>query len=89
MSFLKKLFGKGPKPVMAKSRYIGYDDVKYNPYSVKKKAGAGITIRSLEELDDKLANLTPEQKKEMKKQAVNLAQKLNKGRFLQDAFRSL
>lgn len=44
MSFLKKLFGKGPKPVMAKSRYIGYDDVKYNPYSVKKKAGAGITM---------------------------------------------
>lgn len=47
-----------------------------------EKAGAGITISSLEELDDKLANLTPEQKKEMKKQAVNLAQKLNKGGFL-------
>ena len=47
-----------------------------------EEAGAGITIRSLEELDDKLANLTPEQKKEMKKQAVNLAQKLNKGGFL-------
>lgn len=54
-----------------------------------EEAGAGITIGSLEELDDKLANLTPEQKKEMKKQAVNLAQKLNKGRFLQDSFRSL
>ena len=54
-----------------------------------EEAGAGITIRSLEELDDKLANLTPEQKKEMKKQAVNLAQKLNKGGFLQDSFRSL
>jgi len=44
LSFLKELFGRGPKPVMAKSRYIGYDDVKYNPYSVKKKAGAGITM---------------------------------------------
>ena len=54
-----------------------------------EEAGAGITISSLEELDDKLANLTPEQKKEMKKQAVNLAQKLNKGGFLQDSFRSL
>lgn len=54
-----------------------------------EEAGAGITIRSLKELDGKLANLTPEQKKEMKKQAVNLAQKLNKGRFLQDSFRSL
>ena len=47
-----------------------------------EEAGAGITISSLEELDDKLANLTTEQKKEMKKQAVNLAQKLNKGSFL-------
>ena len=47
-----------------------------------EEAGAGITIGSLEELDDKLANLTLEQKKEMKKQAVNLAQKLNKGSFL-------
>ena len=28
------------------------------------------------------SNLTTEQKKEMKKQAVNLAQKLNKGSFL-------
>ena len=54
-----------------------------------EEAGAGITISSLKELDGKLANLTPEQKKEMKKQAVNLAQKLNKGRFLQDSFRSL
>lgn len=54
-----------------------------------EEAGAGITIRSLKELDGKLANLTPEQKKEMKKQAVNLAQKLNKGGFLQDSFRSL
>ena len=54
-----------------------------------EEAGAGITISSLEELDGKLANLTPEQKKEMKKQAVNLAQKLNKGGFLQDSFRSL
>ena len=54
-----------------------------------EEAGAGITISSLEELDDKLANLTPEQEKEMKKQAVNLAQKLNKGGFLQDSFRSL
>ena len=47
-----------------------------------EEAGAGITIGSLEELDDKLANLTTKQKKEMKKQAVNLAQKLNKGGFL-------
>ena len=47
-----------------------------------EEAGAGITISSLEELDDRLANLTTEQKKEMKKQAVNLAQKLNKGSFL-------
>ena len=54
-----------------------------------EEAGAGITISSLEELDGKLAYLTPEQKKEMKKQAVNLAQKLNKGGFLQDSFRSL
>lgn len=54
-----------------------------------EEAGAGITISSLKELDGKLANLTPEQKKEMKKQAVNLAQKLNKGGFLQDSFRSL
>ena len=54
-----------------------------------EEAGAGITISSLEELDGKLANLTPEQEKEMKKQAVNLAQKLNKGGFLQDSFRSL
>ena len=47
-----------------------------------EEAGAGITISSLEELNDKLANLTLEQKKEMKKQAVNLAQKLNKGSFM-------
>ena len=54
-----------------------------------EEAGAGITISSLEELDAILANLTSEEKKEMKKQAVNLAQKLNKGGFLQDSFRSL
>ena len=54
-----------------------------------EEAGAGITIGSLEELDDKLANLTSEEKKEMKKQAVNLAQKLNKGGFLRDSFRSI
>ena len=57
--------------------------------SIIEKAGAGITISSLEELDDKLAHLTPEQKKEMKKQAVNMAQKLNKGGFLQESLRSL
>ena len=54
-----------------------------------EEAGAGITIRSLKELDDRLANLTSEEKKEMKKQAVNLAQKLNKGGFLQESLRSL
>ena len=50
-----------------------------------EEAGAGIAINSLKELDEKLANLTLEQKKEMKKQAVNLAQKLNKGCFLRDS----
>lgn len=44
MSLFKKIFSRGPKPVIAKSKYIGYDDVKYNPYSVKKRVGAGITM---------------------------------------------
>lgn len=44
MVSFKKLIGLGFKPLIAKSRYVGFDDIKYNPYSVKKRVGAGITM---------------------------------------------
>lgn len=44
MSPFKKIFARSPKPVRAKSKYIGIDDIKYNPYSVKRKVGAGISM---------------------------------------------
>lgn len=44
MSPFKKIFNRSPKPIMAKSRFVGYDDIKYNPYSVKKRVGAGISM---------------------------------------------
>lgn len=44
MSPFKKIFSRSPKPVIARSKYIGFDDIKYNPYSVKRKVGAGITM---------------------------------------------
>lgn len=44
MVSFKKLIGLGSKPLIAKSRYVGFDDIKYNPYSVKKRVGAGITM---------------------------------------------
>ena len=54
-----------------------------------EEAGAGIAINSLKELDEKLTNLTFEQKKEMKKQAVILARKLNTGSFLTRTFKDI
>ncbi|MDD1775306.1 MAG: methanogenesis marker 14 protein, partial [Methanobacterium sp.] len=44
MSPFKNIFKRSPKPIIAKSRYVGFDDIKYNPYSVKKRVGAGITM---------------------------------------------
>lgn len=44
MSPFKRIFSRGPKPVIAKSKYIGFDDIKYNPYSVKKRVGSGISM---------------------------------------------
>ncbi len=44
MSPFKKIFSRDPKPTIAKSKYIGSDDIKYNPYSVKRKVGAGISM---------------------------------------------
>lgn len=42
MSFLKRLFG--PKPVIAKSRYITIEDVKSAPFT-KKTVGSGYSMR--------------------------------------------
>ena len=44
MSRFKNILTRGPKPIIAKSRYVGFDDIKYNPYSVKKRVGAGISM---------------------------------------------
>lgn len=44
MSPFKRIFSRSPKPVIAKSRFVGFDDIKYNPYSVKKRVGAGISM---------------------------------------------
>ena len=44
MSPFKKIFNRSPKPVFAKSKFVGFDDIKYNPYSVKKRVGAGISM---------------------------------------------
>ncbi|MGZ7208698.1 MAG: methanogenesis marker 14 protein [Methanobacterium sp.] len=40
MSFLGKIFSRGPKPVIAKSRYITIEDAKMAPYT-KKRVGGG------------------------------------------------
>ncbi|MCC7564392.1 MAG: methanogenesis marker 14 protein [Methanobacterium sp.] len=40
MSFLKKILGLGPKPVIAKSRYITIEDAKMAPFT-KKAVGRG------------------------------------------------
>ncbi len=43
MSPFKRILSRSPKPIIAKSKYITIEDIKSNPYSVKKKVGAGIS----------------------------------------------
>lgn len=50
-----------------------------------EEAGAGITIRSLEELDDRLKALTLEDYQKMKANTVIMAKRLNEGYFLLQA----
>ena len=50
-----------------------------------EEAGAGITIRSLEELDDRLKALTLEDYQKMKANTVIMAKRLNEGYFLHQA----
>jgi len=40
LSFIKKLLGLGPKPVIAKSRYITIEEAKMAPFT-KKSVGRG------------------------------------------------
>lgn len=44
MSFLKRLLGLGPKPIMAKSRYITIEDAKTSPFT-KKTVGSGYSMK--------------------------------------------
>lgn len=53
--------------------------------SLIEQFGVGITINSLEELNQKLASLSDEQLLSMKVNAKNLAKKLNEGYFLKQA----
>ena len=50
-----------------------------------EEAGAGITIGSLEELDDILKALTPEDYQKLKANTIIMAKKLNEGYFLHQA----
>ena len=47
--------------------------------------GAGFSIKSLNDLDDKLNSITPEQYEEMRSNAQRVAQRLNSGCYLLDA----
>jgi putative methanogenesis marker protein 14 len=40
----KRILSRSPKPTIAKSKYITIEDVKSNPYSIKKKVGAGTSV---------------------------------------------
>jgi putative methanogenesis marker protein 14 len=44
LSFLKRLLGLGPKPIMAKSRYISIEDAKTSPFT-KKTVGSGYSMK--------------------------------------------
>jgi putative methanogenesis marker protein 14 len=44
LSFLKRLLGLGPKPIMAKSRYITIEDAKTSPFT-KKTVGSGYSMK--------------------------------------------
>lgn len=44
MSFLNKILGRGPKPIIAKSRYITVEDAKTSPFT-KKTVGSGYSMR--------------------------------------------
>ena len=44
MLSFKRILSRSPKPTIAKSKYITIEDVKSNPYSIKKKVGSGTSI---------------------------------------------
>ncbi|MEN4007340.1 MAG: methanogenesis marker 14 protein [Methanobacteriaceae archaeon] len=44
MSFLGKIFNRDPKPIIAKSRYVSFADIKSTAY-LRKRAGAGISMK--------------------------------------------
>ncbi|MGC9516483.1 MAG: methanogenesis marker 14 protein [Methanomicrobiales archaeon] len=44
MSFLNKILKRGPKPIIAKSRYITVEDAKTSPFT-KKTVGSGYSMR--------------------------------------------
>ncbi len=44
MSFLKRVLGLGPKPVLARSRYITIEDAKTSPFT-KKTVGSGYSMK--------------------------------------------
>lgn len=52
-----------------------------------EQAHTGLAISSLDELNEKLANISPEEMAEMKRNAAGMAKKLNEGYFLQEAIR--
>lgn len=45
MSFLSKIFGLGPKPVMAKSQYKTFESLKSSPFAAKT-VGSGYSMKS-------------------------------------------
>jgi len=44
LSFLNKILGRGPKPIIAKSRYITVEDAKTSPFT-EKTVGSGYSMR--------------------------------------------
>lgn len=50
-----------------------------------EQAGAGIAISSLEELNEKLARISPKEMTNMKQNATDMAKRLNEGYFLKEA----
>jgi putative methanogenesis marker protein 14 len=44
LSPFRRILGRSSKPVIAKSKYISIEEVKSNPYSTRKKVGAGISM---------------------------------------------
>ena len=44
LSLLGKILSRGPKPVIAKSRYVSIEDVKSTAFT-KKRAGAGLSMK--------------------------------------------